>query len=174
MIFYCFFIRRDTTHFISRLTKNGQKWIRFNVIHSTSIKASIRIHSELGLQFQFGSIRVRIPLDRKLGFDTYRLISWIEAEWSGLSWIDFWLFFIRRDTKHFLSRLTKNGQKWIRFNPIHSTSIKASIRIHPELGFKLQFGLIWVKNHLDWKLGLDSFGFRYETFYVSFDKNRYK
>ena len=94
--------------FVSCLMKNGQKSIRLNPINSvTSIRMNSN-HFELGFiqidsDWKFGLDQsqlglIRIDLDWKLGFGLVRIHV---LELIGLDRIDFWPFFIKRDTKRF-------------------------------------------------------------------------
>ena len=63
------------------------------------VSALMRINQSFKLfrwKIGFRSIWAQIYVDWKLGSNSFRLITRIEAEWIGFSHIDFWLIFIKR------------------------------------------------------------------------------
>ena len=143
--------KQSEKRFVSRLIKNGQKSIQLNTINSADInlKKSEPIRNQV---FQSRSIRINrssnwskpnfqsewIRMNPRLEWfglilidsDSFRLMS---PELIVLSWIDYWPFFIKRDTKRFLDcfgmirigsdtdiGINRNISDWLgmNFNPI--------------------------------------------------------
>ena len=165
-------------------TFQRKAWRNFRIrIQSTKFSIWINPRSEwFGMKILFSSIWTWIDLDWKICPDPFQFNRIEVSDWTGMSRIDLWPFFIEQDSKRFsdcLGMFRKKILEWLGFARIESfpklssgISLSLSYREYL-LNFLLSFRLIRIQNLF--QVYSDSFGLntQIELDWVGLISNRF-